>query len=197
MGICRSRRAPTTPWSRSLPIAAAASAWFAATRLPLIVAVQVADPGVVFSRVVTSQALTVGLLLLPMTMALGATFPIALSVAAGATSRIGAVAARVYSANTVGAIGGALVAGFVLIPQLGLRTTFHAAAILGALSGALCLAVWINSIKGTGSGAYWRSAAIRWASGDSIQLMKSLICLDLTGSGLDGLIRSQVNDAMG
>src|SRR6185295_3909682 len=53
---------------------------------------------------------------------------------------IGDVAARVYTANTVGAIGGALIAGFVLIPQLGLRATFHAAAILAAVAGALCLA---------------------------------------------------------
>ena len=56
---------------------------------------------------------------------------------------------------------------------------------------------WISSISGTGSGAYCRSAAIRCASGDSIHLMKSLICLDLAASGLFGLISSQVNDAIG
>src|SRR3989442_4540086 len=125
-------------------VAAVGAAWFAATRMPLLVAAEVADPAVVFGRVVATQAIAVGLLLLPMTLALGATFPLALAVAAGRTiaSRdIGRGAARVYAANTVGAIAGALTAGFVLIPRLGLRTTFDAAAILAASAGAGCLAV--------------------------------------------------------
>ncbi|OLC84785.1 MAG: hypothetical protein AUH72_00875 [Acidobacteria bacterium 13_1_40CM_4_65_8] len=125
-------------------VAAVGAAWFAATRMPLLVAAEVADPAVVFGRVVATQAIAVGLLLLPMTLALGATFPLALAVAAGRTiaSRdIGRGAARVYAANTVGAIAGALTAGFVLIPRLGLRTTFDAAAILAASAGAGCLAI--------------------------------------------------------
>ena len=75
-----------------------------------------------------------------MTLALGATFPLALAVASGGTSTAGGDAARVYTANTVGAISGALAAGFLLVPALGLRSTFQATAILGALAGAACLA---------------------------------------------------------
>jgi spermidine synthase len=74
-------------------------------------------------------------------LALGATFPLALATAAGAASTIGRDAARVYTANTLGAIAGALAAGFVLVPALGLRSTFQTAAILAALGGAACLAV--------------------------------------------------------
>src|SRR6185437_10903940 len=47
-------------------IAAAGSAWFAASRLPLVVAGEVAGPDAVFSRIVFRQALGVALLLLPM-----------------------------------------------------------------------------------------------------------------------------------
>ncbi|MGH9143121.1 MAG: fused MFS/spermidine synthase, partial [Vicinamibacterales bacterium] len=64
-------------------IAASGAAWLTATRMPLIVAGQVADPDAAFTQVVLTQALGTALLLLPMTLALGATFPLALAVAGG------------------------------------------------------------------------------------------------------------------
>jgi spermidine synthase len=126
-------------------VASMAAAWYAATRLPLIVAAQVADPNVIFSHVVAAQALGVALLLLPTTVALGATFPFALAVA-GHASTVGRDTARVYAANTLGAIVGALAAGFVLIPQLGLRSTFQTAAILSVLGGACCLLIALSEL---------------------------------------------------
>ena len=129
-------------------VAAGAASWFAATHLPLIVAAQVADPAVAFTGVVAAQAVAIAILLLPMTMALGAMFPLALAVEAGGASTVGGDAARVYTANTLGAIAGALVAGFVLIPTVGLRSTFQAAAIVGALGGAGCLAA---ALRGSGT----------------------------------------------
>jgi spermidine synthase len=119
-------------------VAASGAAWYAATRMPLLVAAEVADPAAAFGRVVATQAAGVGLLLLPMTLALGATFPLALA-AAGRGPSAGSDAARVYTANTMGAIGGALAAGFVLIPALGLRSTFQWTASAGAISGGVCL----------------------------------------------------------
>ena len=71
--------------------------------MPLIVAAQVADPAAAFAPVVVTQAFGTALLLLPMTLALGATFPLALAGSAGARRRattIGRDAARVYTANT-------------------------------------------------------------------------------------------------
>ena len=67
-----------------------------------------------------------------MTLALGATFP---ARAGGRRPRLicrHATPRRVYTANTLGAIAGALVAGFALIPTLGLRSTFQWTAIAGA-----------------------------------------------------------------
>jgi spermidine synthase len=131
-------------------IAASAAAWFTATRVPLMVAAQVADPAASFTPVIVTQAFGIGLLLLPMTLALGATFPLALATGhlrgSGASAghaddtTFARDAARVYTANTIGAIVGALIAGFALIPALGLRVTFEAASIIGALGGAACLA---------------------------------------------------------
>ena len=120
-------------------VAAAVSAYVAASDVPLIVARQVTEANLVFTRLVMRQAIGTAFLLLPMTLALGATFPFALAVASRSSSSAGVDAARVYTANTVGAIAGALAAGFALIPWLGLQATFRATAILGVLGGAACL----------------------------------------------------------
>ena len=138
-------------------IAASAGAYVAASWMPLVVAAQVADPDVAFARVVIMQALGTALLLLPMTLALGATFPLALAAAAGGALTVGGDAARVYTANTIGAIAGALAAGFVFVPALGLRSTFQTAAILAALGGALCLGAALRGSRITDSGAGTRN----------------------------------------
>jgi spermidine synthase len=129
-------------------MAACGAAWLTATRVPLMVAGLVADPAAAFTRVIVVQALGTAVLLLPMTLALGATFPLALAVA-GSGSSAGRDAARVYTANTIGAIAGALLAGFALVPALGLRLTFQAAAVIGAIGGAACLAVALRDTPRT------------------------------------------------
>ena len=117
-------------------IAAVVSAWYTATEMPLAVAARVADPSVDFSAVVWQQALAVGFVLLPMTLALGAAFPLALAV--GTTeAALARETASVYASNTVGAIAGALSAGFILIPALGLRDTIRVAAVVGALASVV------------------------------------------------------------
>src|SRR5439155_2624628 len=125
-----------------------AAGWFAASRLPVIVASQVADPDAAFGRVVTRQAIAVALLLLPMTCALGAAFPLALASAASSATgdrrTAGPDAARVYASNTLGAIAGALVGGFVLLPHVGLHSAFRAAATIGILTS---LGVWIMEAR--------------------------------------------------
>jgi len=57
-------------------------------------------------------------LLLPATLFIGATFPFAVRILSLDGSEASVASARVYSWNTVGAIVGAVVAGFVLIPML-------------------------------------------------------------------------------
>src|SRR5262249_51817956 len=62
------------------------------------------------------NALFSGLLLLPMTIAIGMTYPLAVRVLARNADDAAPASARVYAWNTVGAIVGSLAAGFVLIP---------------------------------------------------------------------------------
>jgi spermidine synthase len=154
LGTRIARRSPDPiAWLAAMLVAtgaaATAAAWVAATRLPLAIAALVAGPVVSFGQVVTTEAAIIAVLLLPAALALGAAFPLALAAAAGGTATTSSEAARVYVANTLGAIGGALAAGFVLIPALGLRSTFQAAGVFGTI-GAGCLAAAMLG-RGTGS----------------------------------------------
>ena len=112
------RRVPRPDrWLGLLLLVAAAiapiSASIAATRLPLAVAALVVDPAQGFAGILARQALAATLLLLPTAVAIGAAFPLAVAVAAGGVTTVGRDVARVYAANTLGALAGALTAGFV------------------------------------------------------------------------------------
>ena len=115
-------------------VSAPAAAWFAASRLPMLVASHV-SAGTGFESLLGLQASAVAILLLPTSICLGATFVLAVATAAPGTAEIGRDTARVYVANTVGAVAGALSAGFVLIPRLGLQSSFVDISRIGAIGG--------------------------------------------------------------
>lgn len=75
------------------------------------------------------------LLLLPLTLCLGATFPFAVRILAGRASDATVASARVYGWNTVGAILGSLATAFLLLPGWGLVGTLQV-----AVGGSLVLA---------------------------------------------------------
>lgn len=80
-------------------------------------------------------------LLLPATLCIGATFPFALRILADGAQGAARASARVYAWNTVGAIAGASVAGFFLIPSLGLEAM--AKWMVGGNLALACLCVWL------------------------------------------------------
>jgi spermidine synthase len=59
----------------------------------------------------------------PATVFIGATFPLAVRIHAQRPEEAGASSGIVYAWNTLGAIGGALLAGFLLLPALGFGST--------------------------------------------------------------------------
>jgi len=75
--------------------------------------------------------------LLPITLCIGATFPFAVRMLALHPEQAARATARVYAWNTVGAIAGALGAGFVLLPGVG----FEGTAMVG-IAANLALAAW-------------------------------------------------------
>jgi len=79
-----------------------------------------------------------GLLIVP-TFFMGAQFPIVIKVLAKKLETIGQNVGRVYASNTIGAIIGSFLAGFVLVPTLGLQTTILSAVFFNVLLGILLL----------------------------------------------------------
>ena len=86
------------------------------------------------------NALLAGMVLLPSTLFIGATFPLAVRVLAREAGDAGPASARVYAWNTVGAIAGAVGGGFFVVPALGYQGSVALCAAIGlglALGSAL------------------------------------------------------------
>ena len=85
-----------------------------------------------------------GLLFIP-TFFMGAQFPIVIKILATKLETLGQNVGRAYAFNTIGAIIGSFLAGFFLIPALGLQTTILSAVFFNVLLGISLLA-WGASI---------------------------------------------------
>lgn len=80
--------------------------------------------------------------MLPATIFIGATFPLAVRIFTDDPRAAAGATARVYAWNTVGAIVGALVAGFVLIPALRFEGTIRLTVLINAtLALVACVAI--------------------------------------------------------
>ncbi len=78
--------------------------------------------------------LSFAVLMVP-TVLMGSTLPLVLKSALGGSRDVGQRIGLLYGINTTGAIAGALLAGFVLIPGIGLQAAFRLAAVMNALIG--------------------------------------------------------------
>lgn len=157
-----SKRRPS-PWllAASLLVsglaAAGAAAW--APRVPLLLADAVAAPDASFATVVRLQSGVIAALMLPMTLAFGAAFPIAVALAAREDATVSRDVAHVYTANTVGAIVGALAGGFFLVPWLGLQNTVRMAAALAVIGFAAIALMHAGRRRAAAAGAIGIAAA--------------------------------------
>ncbi|HVY79640.1 MAG TPA: fused MFS/spermidine synthase [Steroidobacteraceae bacterium] len=80
-------------------------------------------------------------ILMPLTFFIGTTFPVAVRILADSADQAPRASARVYAWNTVGAIVGALAAGFFIIPWLKFEGSIHVAV---AASCMLAVAsIWL------------------------------------------------------
>ena len=82
-----------------------------------------------------------GVVLLPSTLCIGATFPLAVRILAEDEHEAAAASARVYAWNTIGGVAGAFLAGFFILPALEFDGTIRLATSLNLLLavGALWL----------------------------------------------------------
>ena len=101
------------------------------------------EPLIPDTRTTGAFALFAVAVMLPATIFIGATLPLSVRVLARDESEATASTARIYAWNTVGAIIGSILAGFVLIPGLGFEGTIRVAVGVNfvlALWAAGCIA---------------------------------------------------------
>ena len=95
-------------------------------------------PGLLFPAVRLLSCM--GLMLVP-SLALGATFPVAVRGLGSSSTSLSAGA--LYAANTAGAAVGALVAGFVLIPAVGVSGSILIGVASSTAASLLALVLWL------------------------------------------------------
>jgi spermidine synthase len=78
--------------------------------------------------------------LLLATLFVGATFPCAVAMAARGTERVGRDVGHVYAVNTLGAIVGSILAGFVLVPGVGVEASIKVGIAVNLLLAAVLFA---------------------------------------------------------
>ncbi|MDP2269456.1 MAG: fused MFS/spermidine synthase [Archangium sp.] len=82
-----------------------------------------------------------GLLLIPPTALMGASFPLGARVVMRSKDSVGGEVGRVYLFNTIGTILGSLAGGLVLLPLIGLEGNFTVGLIANLIAAAVCLRV--------------------------------------------------------
>src|SRR4029078_9607994 len=71
------------------------------------------------------------LIVLPATILMGGVFPLTVRVVAGGLDSVGQDVGNAYALNTLGAIVGSFLSGFVVLPKLGLQRGIYASGAGG------------------------------------------------------------------
>jgi spermidine synthase len=146
-----------------LGVAAAALAlpWMLRAATPILAWAYGDVPGLLFA--VVRLLLCFGLVFLP-AAALGASFPLAIRWFAEGSANAARATGALYAINTAGAAAGALLAGFVLIPAIGVSGT-TLVGVAASTAAALCVAAALlrTSVRDGGAGAGAAARAARAA----------------------------------
>ena len=124
-------------------------------KLPLLRDAVVAIPAFapLLGRPVFTMAAACALALLPLAFLLGMTFPVAAQALAREPGKEGAHIGALNAANTLGAIGGSLLGGLIMVPLLGSQFSMTILASINLSLALLLVAV-----------ALWRRPALRFAA---------------------------------
>ncbi|MBI4832117.1 MAG: fused MFS/spermidine synthase [Candidatus Lindowbacteria bacterium] len=105
------------------------------------------------------------IIVLPPTIFMGATFPVAVRIYARSLGSVGRQTGALYAVNTVGAVLGSFAAGFALIPVLGSKNSMMLLILLSVIAG---LSLLYLSMKKEGA------TSLNWLAG-------ALVILPLAG----------------
>jgi spermidine synthase len=97
------------------------------------------NPGLLFASVRLISCL---LLFTIPSLAIGATFPMAIRWFVTRPQAIGRLAGGLYAANTIGAAAGSVAAGFLLLPTIGLFNTVLVGISASALAAIIAVTMW-------------------------------------------------------
>ena len=92
-----------------------------------------------FPAMLVTQFVVCAFLMIAATICMGATIPIASQIYSSKIRLLGRSIGNIYSVNTLGAIAGSLIAGFVLVPLIGTERTVLAGIFFNAAMAALIL----------------------------------------------------------
>ena len=120
-----------------------ASAYFAGSQI-LIALLSYASYSLMGAWIPVSDGLLIKglyafLIIVPSTLFIGATYPLAVRMVVNNSDETGSLAGRVYAWNTVGAIFGSLLCGFFFLPQFGFGTTLKIAMTLSLALATIAL----------------------------------------------------------
>jgi spermidine synthase len=121
-------------------IATTVGSSLAVSDLPLLTVRQISQSAEAFSRQLPWHALLAAAVMMPAAAAIGAVFPLALHVMHGSHASAARRASVAYMVNALAAVAGALLAGFVIVPWLGLRGAVMASSAL-LIVGSLVVAI--------------------------------------------------------
>ena len=125
-------------WVHLGTVFALGSSYLLMDKLPFVFAWLLASTSFGPSAVQVCQFVLACLVILPATLLMGAVFPLTMRVATGNVDAVGRDVGRAYAVNTIGAILGSFLSGFVVLPALGLqRGIYLAVASLALLVVAL------------------------------------------------------------
>jgi spermidine synthase len=94
-----------------------------------------------FQQYLAIQVALSALVMIIPTLLLGATFPMVTRLYTQSVYRVGSSVGTAYASNTLGAILGAFLGGFVLIPALGVQNSIGLAVMVSAAGGVLLVAL--------------------------------------------------------
>lgn len=162
--LLRGRRKPSVWLAVAQLGGAAASAGVAAlgSRLVLPIGGLIAGHAEDVPRLLDLQFVGTALALLLPSLALGATFPLAVAGASRSRADFGRATGAIYAWNAGGNVAGALAAGLLVVPWLGIEAALLA-AILAHLAAALLAAPRVVSVLAAGVlAALGTAATARW-----------------------------------
>ncbi len=143
-GRLSQRTAHPVRWLAGLHLGIAAAvgvSYLCTDRLPFVFTWLLRSSSFAVDTILTCQFVLACVTVLPATILMGGIFPLTVRVATGRLESVGRDIGNAYALNTIGAIVGSFLSGFVTLPKLGLQRGIYASVLGGLLVAAALFAV--------------------------------------------------------